>query len=207
MYRDVIILGPEPWEVLFLPLWLGAAVGAGVLLHARRDAQDAAIPAPGVFRPRGQERTDVEANAIVDVRLPADRLTIQRLPAHEDVVGRIALDDLGQFAAKVLGGNQARFRAGFAGRQSAALRADPFAEIAVAQLFEQTAAGAVSLAEPMVVDERRETAAHAVPDVPDERRLVEQPAMAVEEFVGEPCAEIGGLRFLGREQFAEVPSL
>ena len=158
---------------------------------------------PEFFGLRSQERTDVEANAVVDVRLPADRLTIQRLPAHEDVVGRIALDDPGQFAAQVLGGDQTRFRAGFAGRKSATLPADPFTEVAVAEFFEQAAASAVALAEPMIVDERREAAAGAIPDVPDERRLVEQPAMAVEELVGEPRAEIGGVRFFRREHVAD----
>src|SRR5208337_149976 len=157
-------------------------------------------------RSRGQtymeKRSRIDANAVVDVRLPADRLAIERLPTHEYVVGRLALHNPRQFVAKVLGRNQTLFGARLAGSGSPALRADPFAEIAVAKLLEAAAAGAGFLAKAMIIDERRESAAHAIPDVPDERRLVEQPAMAVEELVRQPRTKIHDLRLFGREQLA-----
>src|SRR5262249_51897650 len=146
-------------------------VGAGMLLYARCNSQDAAVLAPRIFRLRGEEGTDVEANAVIDVGLPANRLLIERLPPHENIVGWLALDDLRQLAAQVLCRNEALLRASFAGRNRAALGRDPFPQVAVTQLLEQAAAGAVPIAKSVIVDERREAAAHPVPDVPDERRL------------------------------------
>jgi hypothetical protein len=43
--------------------------------------------------------------------------------------GGLALDDLRQLAAQVLGRNQTLFRTSFAGGKGTALRGDPFAEI------------------------------------------------------------------------------
>jgi hypothetical protein len=36
------------------------------------------------------QRTDVEARAVVEIGVPAQRLPVERLPAHEDVVGFLA---------------------------------------------------------------------------------------------------------------------
>src|SRR5438552_18937430 len=41
--------------------------------------------------PRGDKRADVQPYAVVQVRLPAERLALHRLPAHLDVVRRLGL--------------------------------------------------------------------------------------------------------------------
>jgi hypothetical protein len=41
----------------------------------------------------GQERTDVQAHAVVEVRVPADVLLDQGLPEDKDVIGLLALQD------------------------------------------------------------------------------------------------------------------
>jgi hypothetical protein len=48
---------------------------------------------PGAEDASGYERADVEADAIVEVGLPADGLLVEELPADVDVVGRLALQD------------------------------------------------------------------------------------------------------------------
>lgn len=44
-------------------------------------------------RARGHEQPDVEPHPIVEIRLPADGLLVQWLPAHLNVVGRLAFQD------------------------------------------------------------------------------------------------------------------
>src|SRR5262249_4321813 len=48
-----------------------------------------------------------------------------------------------------------------------------------------------------------EAAPHSVPHVPNERRLVEELAMAIEEFISKPGCKVVGLGFFGREQVAD----
>ena len=73
-------------------------VGAAVLVPVDRElgAEDAG----------GDERPDVEPDAVVEVGLPADRLLGQRLPADVDVEGRLAVEDLLQLALEVEGGDE-----------------------------------------------------------------------------------------------------
>ncbi len=140
-------------------------------------------------RARREERSDVEAHAVVDVRLPSYRLLVQRLPAHEDVVWRLARNDFGELVAEMLGRGKAIFSRRVV-RDDAAEITDPLAEIGVAQLLQHAAAFAIRGAEPVIVHQGGEAALRAIPDVPDERGLVEQSAMALEEAVGEPAFQI-----------------
>src|ERR1700693_1139795 len=87
---EVLLLpipAPKPREILFvshgfLPaVLLPFNVGLG--------AQDA-----GAFLAAGyvldEEGADVQAHAVVNVRIPADGLLAKRFPPDEDVVGRVA---------------------------------------------------------------------------------------------------------------------
>ena len=152
-------------------------------------AQDAGVRAAGVQRACGHERADVHPHAVVDVRVPADRLLVQWLPAHEDVVGRLAFEDLDELGLQMLGGGEARICAFDAGLLIGALAVDPVAEIGVDQLLQRPPAFAVRRGEAVVVDQRMEAVAPPVPDVPDERALMEQLAMLREETVAQPVIE------------------
>ena len=81
---------------------------------------------------------------------------------------------------------EARVGAFDAGLLVGALAVDPVAEIGVDQLFQRAPAFAVRRGEAVVVDERMETVAPPVPDVPDERALVEQLAMLRKETIAQP---------------------
>jgi hypothetical protein len=53
-----------------------------------------------------QEGTDVEANAIVDVWIPADCLLVYGLPTHKKVVGRFTFEDLFELSLEIKSGSQ-----------------------------------------------------------------------------------------------------
>ena len=152
-------------------------------------AQDAGVGAAGVQRARGHEGADVHPHAVVDVGVPADRLLVQRLPAHEDVVGRLAFQNLDEFGLQMLGVREPCVCAFDAGLLVGALAVDPVAEIGVDQLLQRAPAFAVRRREAVVVDQRMEAVAPPVPDVPDEGPLMEQLAMLREEAVAQPVVE------------------
>ena len=79
------------------------------------------------------ERADVEADAVVEVGVPAERLLGERLPAHEDVVGRLALEDQLEPALQLPRGSQARLGAGDLVAAAALLPLDPVAEVGVGE--------------------------------------------------------------------------
>lgn len=54
------------------------------VLHVRHMGEDAGF----------DERADIEAHAVVEVGVPAHGLLLEGLPADEDVVWRLALNDL-----------------------------------------------------------------------------------------------------------------
>src|SRR5438876_3237197 len=82
---------PEPGVILFGPVGLLTAVF--VPLDVRGDSENARVPSAAIERFRRHERSDVYPNAVVQVRFPADRLLVERLPADEDVVGLFALEN------------------------------------------------------------------------------------------------------------------
>ena len=127
----------------------------------------------------GDEGPDVEAHAVVEVWLPADGLLVQRLPAHVDVVGRLAVADQLQLLFELQRGDETALRAGLAGITSRALVADPGAQIGVDQLVQR---GPVQF---VVVDQRVEAVFAAVPNVPDERAVLEQFARESVGHLGE----------------------
>lgn len=145
----------------------------------------------------GHERADVQADAIVEVGVPADGLLGQRLPADEDVVGRFAFEDGFEPGLEITCSGQARLGTVDAVLHAFFLAADPVAEIGVDQTFE------VLVIEPMVIHQGTETVFQAVPDVPDEGAVVEAPGVLLEEFLAQPDVQ----RFAGAvgvgEQFIE----
>ena len=66
------------------------------------------------------EGADVQPHAVVQVGVPADRLLGERLPADEDVVGRLACQDQLELLLQLLGGGQAEVGPGLARFASAA---------------------------------------------------------------------------------------
>ena len=70
----VIVPRPSPGRTGWILAAINTPLDVGVL------AEDAGR----------HEGADVEADAVVEVGVPADRLLGERLPADEDVVGRLA---------------------------------------------------------------------------------------------------------------------
>ena len=78
------------------------------------------------------------------------------------------------------------------------LARDPVSEMAVGQRLERAATLAVRTGEAVVVHQRVETVAAAIPDVPDEGTLVEELAVLLEETVAQPCLDGFGGRAISR---------
>ena len=144
---------------------------------------------------------DVHAYAVVKVGVPADGLFRERLPANEEVVGRLAFEDQFEAGLQLLGGLEAGVAARFAGVHGSLLAADPVAEIGVGELFQ------IGVGELVVVHQRAETALVSVPDVPDEWTMMEERAMLLEEIVPQPFLErlaLAALRSGAGNQRTEV---
>ena len=106
---------------------------------------------------------------------------------------------------QMFGGGEPRIRAFDAGLLIGALAIDPVAEIGVDQLLQRPPAFAVRRGEAVVVDQRMEAVAPPVPDVPDERTLMEQLAMLLEEPVAQPVIErLAGIRPDVRQKACEL---
>lgn len=128
----------------------------------------------------GHEGSDVEADAVVEVGIPADGLFGQGLPADEDVVGRLTFEDELQAALQVLGGGQAGLGAVDAIPYARLLLANPVAQIGVDEALQ------VLGVELMVIDQRAEAVLEAVPHVPDEGAVVEALGVLLEELLAQP---------------------
>src|SRR5262245_53766020 len=92
---------PEPGEVLARSLRVIAAIS--VPLDIRGNAQNAAAPVPPRQQLCREKGPNGHPHAIVDIRLPSDRLLSQTLPTHKDVVWRFALNDPLQLPFEVEG--------------------------------------------------------------------------------------------------------
>ena len=111
---------------------------------------------------------DVEADAIVEVGVPADGLFAEGFPAYKDVVGRFAGVDEEQFFPQFLGGGQAQVGTGLAGLGIVFLAVQPVGKIGVDQAFEQ------AIVKLVVVDEGMESVFAAIPDMPDKGAILEE---------------------------------
>ena len=151
--RGGFVPRPEPGEIGLGALGLFAAVF--VPTDFGRGAEDAGALPAGVERLGGDERAEVEPDAVVDVWIPADGLLVERLPADEQVEGRFAGKDVFELDAQVFRGRDAGVGALNPGLLRLALGVDPFAEIGEDEFIQRALAGAVPGGEPVVVDQGR----------------------------------------------------
>src|SRR2546426_7433672 len=112
---------PEPREVDFGALRLGPAVL--LPLDVGLGAKQPRSLLADVFGLH--ERANVEPHPIVEIRLPPQWLLLEWLPADKDVVGRLALEDLGELRLERLGRPQTLRRTGFVSLGVLLLLANP----------------------------------------------------------------------------------
>jgi len=129
---------------------------------------------------RFNERTDVQAHPVVKIRVPADRLLFNRFPAHEDVVGRLAFEDQLEPVLKLLRLKQPVVGTCFTLAYGFLLSLDPVTEVSVGQLFKPLVIKLV------VVDQDTEAILPSIPNLPDERAMMEQLRVLLKEAVAEP---------------------
>ena len=130
--------------------------------------------------------------------LPAQGLSAERLPADVDVVGRLAFPDGFEFLFQLQRCKPTPIRAGFAVVAAGALKADPIAQVCVDEFVE---AGGIQF---VVVDQSREAVFAAIPDVPEERTVVEQSAVLGKEIIPQPLLEALARRAGCRQQGAAM---
>src|SRR5439155_16714676 len=146
---------PEPRKVLAIALRLLAAVL--VPLGLGFGAKDAGASGPCSKGLCYHERTDVDPHAIVDVGLPADRLLAQRLPAHEEIMRRLAGEDPFELRLQMLGGGETGVCTLSSGLLVSALPVDPVTEVGVDQLIEGPPPFAIRCSSAVIVDQRVKT--------------------------------------------------
>lgn len=127
-----------------------------------------------------EEGANIEAHAVVKVRFPAERLLIQRLPAHKNIIRSFACENKLQSFLEDLGGVQAFLRAVNAGVKVLLLAHNPVAKIGINERFQ------IFVIQFVIIDQRGETVPQAIPDVPDERAVLEQFAMLGKELFPQP---------------------
>jgi hypothetical protein len=110
-------------------------------------------------------------HAIVNVRLPADGLQVQRLPTDEDVVRRLALQYLFKLVLQVFGGCKPAIGAIDSGGHIGTLTGSPVPQRGVDQLFQRLAALAIRCSQLVVVHQRMETILAPIPNMPHKRSL------------------------------------
>ena len=116
---------PEPREILFLPHGFLAAI----LLPLDLDALAENVR-------RGEGHRMFIRTTVVDIGAPADRLFGERLPAHENVVRRLAFENELEAGLQLPGRLESGVAAGLAGVHGGLLVADPVAEVRVGEFFE-----------------------------------------------------------------------
>ena len=131
----------------------------------------------------GEEGADVEADAVVEVGVPADGLFFKWFPAHEDVVTifliriAFAFEDQFQFFLQVFCGGEFFLGTVDTVVNVLLLAADPVAEVGVNQRFQQLGI------EFVVVDQDCEAIGQTVPNMPDEGTLLEHFAVLGKKFI------------------------
>src|SRR6266545_4351645 len=126
------------------------------------------------------EGANVQAHAVIQIRLPANRLLLHRLPPHEDTVGRLTLKNEFELVLQLVGGKEPGFNSTLVSRQAVLLAFDPVTEVRVGELLQ------LPTIKLMVVDQGRESVAATIPDVPDERTLMKQLTVLIEETIAQP---------------------
>src|SRR5215813_10802553 len=85
---------------------------------------------------RRDEGANVQAYAVIQVRLPANWLLLHRLPAHKDVVGRLALKNEFKLALQLTSSHEPGLSSTLVSRQAVLLALDPVPEIRVGELLQ-----------------------------------------------------------------------
>lgn len=183
------LAAPEPGKVCLRPQALGVLATVLTPLDVGIPAQDASALLAAGSQLGLDERAHVQPHSIVDVRVPSDRLLVHRLPAHEDVVGRLPGEDLLELALQVLGRAQASIRAFFTFPLVGPLPLDPVAEVGVGESFESASPVTVRAGKLMVVHEGVKAILSAIPDVPDEGTVMKELAVFLEELLSKPSFE------------------
>ena len=182
-----LVPAPEPWEVVLVARRFLALVLAPS--NAWSHPEDTRGSCSGRQGTRDNERADVNAHAVVDVGLPADGLLVQPLPANEDVVGRLAIEDLLELAFQVLGGGDASVGSLYARLLVCALTVKPIAELGARHFVQDSAAFRVGCGEVVIAHKRGEAVSATVPDLPDKRALIEQFAVLLKEAIAKPIIQ------------------
>ncbi len=131
----------------------------------------------------GHEGADVHSHAVAEVGVPADGLLGERFPTDKEVVGRLAFEDELEAGLKFLGGLQLGVTAGFLRGDGGLLSANPIAEVGEGELLQ------IGVGELVIIYQRAETVLETVPDVPNERAMMEERAMLLEESVAQPVLQ------------------
>lgn len=139
----------------------------------------------------GEEGANVQAHAVIDVRVPADGLSIQRFPADKDVMGSFTRKDQLQLFLEGFGSGKAFARTVNAVLHILLLAAYPVAHIGVGEGFQ------IFVIQLMVVDQSGKAVAQAVPDMPDEGAMLKELAVLGKELFAQP----------GFQRFARVVSI
>ena len=166
-----------------------------VPLDIRFLAEDAG-PFPADIGHR-EKRADVETHAVIEIRVPADRLSLDRLPTDEDVVGTLPRQDQFEPLLQALGGGQPVGCPIHPVADVALLARNPVAEVGVDQRLQ------CFVVEFVVVDQGREAILEPIPDVPDEGAVVEELAVLEKELLAEPGVEGSAGVVNAVEQFGE----
>ena len=180
----VFIPAPEPGEILFGAQRLLAAI-FGPFDGAGPGAQDAGAGFPALAQLSIEKGADVEANAVVGVGIPTNRLLVQGLPTHENVVGRLAIEDLLELALKIEGGGEPVIGAIDAFCLIILLAIDPVAQVGEGELIQGFAALAIGGRQLVIVHQGAEAIDMAIPDLPDEGPTLGQLAVFAEKLSGD----------------------
>ena len=128
----------------------------------------------------GDERTDVEPYAVIEVWIPSDRLLAHLLPAHVDVVRRHTVEDQFEPSLQFQRRREARIRACPTRVCLVLLPLYPCPKDGERELLQR------AMAEPMIIDYRGEPVLATVPDVPQERPVVEDADVLRKEDIPQP---------------------
>ena len=174
---------PEPREVGLRAVRFGAPI---FVFERQRDATK---QARAFFADIAGEKegADVLADAVVEVGMPALRLVVQRFPAHENIQRGFADENGGELGLEFLGRAEPYRCAGLIDFGVFGLLLNPVAEVAVGQLLQG------GVVERVDVDQGVEAVGATVPEVPDERAVVEEFGVLGEKFVAQPVFEGFGL--------------
>ena len=124
-----------------------------------------------------------------------DGLLCDRFPAHKEVEGGLTVENGFETVLQFQSGCQAVVRTTFAAFDTITLAGDPIAQVAVGQIFQQLAALPVRRSQLVIVDQGVEAIARpAIPDVPDERAMMEEFAVLLEEVVAQPMLQAVSIR-------------